>query len=155
MNQNSLVLKRKQLDRQLSPFRQVGIPEVPRDGWTKAIRTALRMPAEILGKRLGISQSAVHQLETSEAAETITLSSLKKLAGGLECELVYAIVPKASLEDIMQQQALRRAQALVDATSVSMELENQSISQEEQRRQIEAAARDLLVNPSTGFWSEP
>ncbi len=147
-------LKRKQLDEKLSPFRQKKVPEVPRGGWTKTIRTALRMPSEVLGKRIGITQPAVIQLEASEEAETISLSSLRKLASGLECDLVYAIVPRTSLDDIMEQQAFRRAQTIVQSVATSMELEEQGISDREQDRQIKAVTNNLLVSPSTGFWDE-
>ena len=154
MKENYLELKRKQIDEKLSLFRGKNVPEVPRAGWAKTIRTALGKSSEVLGKRVGISQSAVIQLEASEEADTISLSSLRKLASGLECDLVYALVPRTSLNDIMEQQALRRAQTLVQSTATSMELEDQGVSDEEIRRQIEAAAKKLLISPGTGFWNE-
>ncbi len=147
-------LKRRQLDEKLAVFRRDGIPEKPPEGWVKAILTALSMPAEVLAKRIGVTQPAITQFEASEAAETITLASLRKLAMGMECELVYALVPKTSLELVMQEQARRRAQSLVTSVSTSMALEDQSISKPEQERRIEKISRDLLANPSTGFWGE-
>lgn len=147
-------LKMRQLDKKLNVFRKIDKPEVPRGGWSKTIRTTLCMPSEVLGKRIGITQSAVIQLEASEEAGTISLASLRKLAGGLECDLVYAIVPKKSLNDIIEEQALRRARSLVHTVTSSMELEGQGISEEEKNRQIETAAKNLLVKPSTGFWDD-
>ncbi|MFC1628730.1 mobile mystery protein A [Gemmatimonadota bacterium] len=155
MKEDFQELKRKQLDEKLSLFRDMGVPETPRGGWAKTIRTALRMSSEALGKRIGVTQSAVIQLEASEEAETINLSSLQKLAGGLECDLVYALVPRKSLDEILKQQALRQAQSLVESTAISMELEEQGISEEEQNRQIDTIVRNLLGNPGSGFWSDP
>jgi DNA-binding XRE family transcriptional regulator len=66
MDQDFQDLKRKQIDEKLSMFRRGNTPEVPKGGWVKTIRTALGMSSDVLGRRLGISQSAVIQLEASE-----------------------------------------------------------------------------------------
>ncbi len=147
-------LKRKHLDEKMHVLHRDDVPQSPPEGWVKAIRTALNMSADTLAKRIGVTQSAVTQFEASEVAETITLSSLKKLARGLECDLVYALVPKTSLADVMKEQALRRARSMVNSVSVSMDLEDQSISGQEQERRVEKITRDLLASPSTDFWSE-
>jgi predicted DNA-binding mobile mystery protein A len=154
MDQDFQDLKRKQIDEKLSMFRRGNTPEVPKGGWVKTIRTALGMSSDVLGRRLGISQSAVIQLEASEEAGTASLVSLRKLAGGLECDLVYALVPRTSLDEIVREQALRRARTLVKSVAASMQLEDQGISGQEQNRQVEALARNLLITPSTGFWDE-
>jgi predicted DNA-binding mobile mystery protein A len=148
------VLKRKQLDEKLQILREIDLPEIPRGGWVKAIRTALAMPSEILGKRIGVSQSAVIQFEKSEEAETITLASLRKLAAGIECDLFYALVPKRSLNEIIEEQALHRARSLANTVSSSMELEAQGISEDEKNAQVKTLAKNLLNKPSTGFWDD-
>jgi hypothetical protein len=68
--------------------------------------------------------------------------------------LVYALVPRTSLDEIVREQALRRARTLVKSVAASMQLEDQGISGQEQNRQVEALARNLLITPSTGFWDE-
>jgi hypothetical protein len=68
--------------------------------------------------------------------------------------LVYALVPRTSLDEIVRKQALRRARTLVKSVAASMQLEDQGISSQEQNRQVEALARNLLSTPSTGFWDE-
>jgi predicted DNA-binding mobile mystery protein A len=147
-------LKRKQLDEKLQGLREPNIPKVPRGGWAKAIRTALAMPSEVLGRRIGISQSAVIQLQQGEEAETITLASLRKLARGLDCNLVYALIPRTSLQEMVENQALHRARSLVNTVSSSMELEQQAIPEQERERQVQALAKNLLVKPGTGFWDD-
>lgn len=147
-------LTRKQLDQKLAVLRQSTLREVPRRGWTRAIRTALGMSSDSLGKRIGITQSAVSQLESSEEAGSITLASLRRLAGGLECDLVYALVPRASLEEMLRDQAHRRAKSIVRSVSSSMELENQGISVEDQFSQIETLVKSLVAKPGPGFWDE-
>lgn len=147
-------LKRKQLDDRLEPLRTKDFREVPAGGWAKTVRTALGMPAEVLGKRIGIGQSAVSQLEASETAETITLASLKKLGEGLECDLVYALVPRTGLNEMMKRQALNRATKIVGSVSDSMALEAQAVRKEDQQLQINLMAQDFLTRPSTGLWDE-
>ena len=148
-------LTRKQLDQKFAPLQSANLREVPRGGWAKTIRRALGMTSQALGSRIGIGQSAVSQLEASEEAETITLASLRKLAQGLQCQLVYAMVPESTLDEIVRQQAHRRAKSIVESVSSSMELEDQAVSVEDQKRQIETLARSLLTKSSTGFWDEP
>ena len=148
-------LTRKQLDQRFAPLQSSNLREVPRGGWAKTIRRALGMTSQALGSRIGIGQSAVSQLEASEEAETITLASLRKLAQGLQCQLVYAMVPESTLDEIVRQQAQRRAKSIVESVSSSMELEDQGVSVEDQKRQIETLARSLLTKSSTGFWDEP
>ena len=104
-------LQRRQLDRKLGLMRESGMQVVPQGGWTKTVRNALRMSGKDLGRRIGVSQSAISQLEASEERETITLGSLRKLAEGMECDLVYAFVPKDSLDEIMRRQATLRVPA--------------------------------------------
>lgn len=147
-------LQRRQLDRKLGLLRESGMRVVPQGGWTKTVRNALGMSGKALGRRIGVSQSAISQLEASEERETITLGSLRKLAEGMECDLVYAFVPKDSLDEIMRRQATLRARSIVDSVSTSMELEDQAVSDEDQESQVETLANELLVRPGTGLWDE-
>ncbi|MEN8145252.1 MAG: mobile mystery protein A [Gemmatimonadota bacterium] len=147
-------LTRKQLNHKLEPLRRSNLSEVPRGGWSKAIRQALGMSSKALGKRIGVSQSAVSQLESSEEAETITLASLKKLAQGMHCRLVYALVPTSTLDEILLQQAQQRARSIVDSVSTSMDLEDQSVPTEDLEVQIETLTKNLLAKPGSGFWDE-
>jgi len=147
-------LTRDQLEQKLSAFRVLSDHDVPRGGWAKAIRNALGMSAAALAGRMGITQSAVSQLESSEASDGISLSSLRRLATALECTLVYALVPHSTLDAIRCEQAVKRASYLVQSVSTSMQIEDQSISEPERNRQIEALVKRLLERPDAGFWDE-
>src|ERR1700694_4268773 len=65
----------------------------PSGGWLKAVRTALGMSAKQLGQRVGGSQATIAQAELAEAQGRITLNSLRKMADGVGCDVVYAVVP--------------------------------------------------------------
>ncbi|MFN9631191.1 MAG: helix-turn-helix domain-containing protein, partial [Cyanobacteriota bacterium] len=52
-------------------------PPRPLVGWLRAIREALGMTSAALGQRLGITASGVRKLEQAEAADAITLATLR------------------------------------------------------------------------------
>jgi hypothetical protein len=50
---------------------------------------------------MNVSPQALHQLEKSEAAGTISLKQLDAAASAMECRVVYAVVPrKGSLAEL-------------------------------------------------------
>lgn len=120
-----LALQRKQLDARLRPRNVVRLIEPPKEGWIRTIRTALGMTAAQLSRRLGTSPQAVLDLERSEAADKISLASLRKAALALGCDLVVAMVPKTSLESTVLRQARQKAAQETDRIVHTMRLEAQ------------------------------
>ena len=102
MASNFTELKLRQLDATLSRWRAADLPSRPPSGWLKVIREALGMTATRQAKTLGVTTSTVTRLETSEADETISLATLRRAAEALGCELQYALVPKQSLADTLE-----------------------------------------------------
>ena len=149
MTTRLITLARHQLDRKLKGLRPLKKQARPSGGWIRAIRTSLGLSAAALGAKLGITQSSVAELEASEASETITLKSLKRAAHAMDCEVVYAIVPRSSLEDILRQHADEKARSIVDHVSHSMRLEDQEVSPRETNHEVRALAQSLLDNPRT------
>jgi predicted DNA-binding mobile mystery protein A len=117
---------RRSLDRTLSPLLKLPRRR-PQRGWVRAIRDALGMTAEQLGGRIGVTQSTIQRLETSEAADTIQLNSLRRLAEGLNCELVYALVPRDTLTSTYEAAAHSVARRELARISHSMALESQAV----------------------------
>ena len=67
-------------------------------------------------------------LESSEAEYRITLTSLRKAADALGCELVYALVPKsANIQELAEKRARSKAADNVRAVEHSMALEDQAV----------------------------
>ena len=62
-----------------------------------------------LGRRAGISQPRVAQVERAEAVGTVELATLRRLAAALGCSLSYVLAPDESLEAMVLFQALDRA----------------------------------------------
>lgn len=143
---------RRHLDARLDGFRPlVGEPR-PARGWVRAIRDALGMSGAELGSRLGVRQSTVDQLERSEANETIKLESLRRAADALDCDLVYALVPRTSLDATVQAQGRRVAARRISAVAHHMRLEDQVVDERDAGVQLNALAAELIDR--RGLWSE-
>jgi predicted DNA-binding mobile mystery protein A len=123
------------LDRILLPYRKVATRRPPK-GWIRAIRDALGMTAEQLGERLGISQPSVQRLELSEAEDTIQLKTLKRAAAALDCEVVYALVPRHSLRETYDRAARQVARRELGRISHSMALEDQAVDDEDEDERL-------------------
>src|SRR5271163_3100565 len=99
-----------QLDRRLEPYRAARKVSRPAKGWIRAIRQALGVSSGELARRLGTSRQLPLQLEKGEAEDRITLKSLRTAANALDCDLVYAFVPRAgSMQELIENRA--RAEA--------------------------------------------
>jgi predicted DNA-binding mobile mystery protein A len=124
----------------------------PAGGWLKGIRTALGMTAKQLGRRLGVSQATVSEAELAEFEGRITLRTLRKMADGMDCELVYALVPRGSLDAIVHNNANRAAQRIVGEVSQGMALEGQSTDSRSRAAQVEALRVRLIAEGSRQIW---
>ena len=154
MKSNFSELKRRQLDAALNRWRSANLPPRPPSGWIKAIRESLGMAAAHLAARLGVTTSTVTRLETSEAEDTISLGTLRRVAEALGCELHYALVPKQSLADTLESRAMSLARQQMAAVSHTMALEAQSTSRETVEVQTRALAEDLLKGSRRALWRE-
>ena len=128
MRDRNQKLARSRLDDRFRSFRPTEIFASPSRGWLRAIRDALGMKGDQLAARLGSTRQRVSQMERAETEGSITLNTLRKAAGALDCTLVYAIVPRRSLDEIVRDRA--RALALRELGHVdrTMELEDQAVS---------------------------
>lgn len=145
-------LRRRQLDRLFAgPVKLKDVPDFKR-GYIREIRDSLGLTSTQLAIRLGVSQPAVVRLENSEKQGSISLNSLKKIAEAVDCNLVYALVPKRSLEETLASQAKLAAEKLVGRVDHSMALEAQSTSKAEIQKQIDEVAGELMRNLDKRIW---
>ncbi|MGA7539425.1 MAG: mobile mystery protein A [Steroidobacteraceae bacterium] len=145
------LIKLEQLEQMLQPYRKLpGLPR-PRLGWIRAIREVLGMSSPQLARRMGIrAAQSVEDMQKDEVGGAITLQTLRKIARALDCELVYALVPRRSLQDIRHDQATNVARRLIKRVAHSMSLEDQAVSQAVERRELERRIKKLLDgNPKT------
>ncbi len=135
-------LRLKQLDRSLDSFRAARAVSRPQKGWIRAIREAIGASSGELGRILGTSRQLPLQFEKAEAEDSITLKSLRNVANALDCDLVYALVPRAgTMQELIENRARTQARKRVLGVEHSMALEDQAAGRIDEA--VEAEVRKL------------
>jgi len=137
------------LDRRLAALKPVEQYTPPRSGWIRAVRDALGMTAADLGARLGIDGASIRSYEDTETTGGIRLSSLHRAADAMDCTLVYAFIPRSSLE----QTVLRQARTVLEE---QMKRVRQTMTLEAQESDTPPSASDAelqAVIDSGRLWS--
>ena len=134
----------------LSSYAGLAKSRRPALGWLRLIRVTLGRTQRQQASRLGVSGATVHKAEQSEANERITLGQLRRLADGLDCDVVYALVPRRPLPEMVRERAREIALKEVGRVAHSMQLEGQRPPEERLRAQVERRVDELL----RGRWSD-
>lgn len=145
-------LRVHQVQRAIEPFMPMQGMLKPRGGWLRAIREALGRSVRIQAARIGISPSTLQKSEVSEADDRITLGQLRKLASGLDCELVYALVPRQPLQAMVEERADQLARAEVMSVAHTMALEDQRPSDSFLERKVADRRQELLAGSWSRLW---
>lgn len=135
---------RQRLDERLALLKPENRLTPPPKGWIRAIRDALGMTGPQFAARLKITPQSVGDIEKSEATGTIQLKTLHRAAEALDCTLVYALVPKTSLEGAVKSRARRIALKDLQRVAHTMKLENQAVGDADIEARIEAYIRDEI-----------
>lgn len=154
MHPKDRVLARRQLDKRLSPLREALNLARPPRGWIRAIREALGMTSKQLALRLGVSQPRVTKIEQAEGDGSITLNTLRRAAQAMDCQLVYAFVPRRPLQELVEERSRIRARRILDATAHSMALEDQRADADTEADQLEQLIRELAEKSGTYLWED-
>ena len=154
MRAQDRAMARKKLDKRLNILQNIDILARPPRGWVKAIREALGMTTAQLAKRMNVSQPRVPGIEKAEVSGSIKLESLERAAHALDCRLVYALVPRKPLESLVEDRARELAKKRLWATSHSMALENQRVSEADEREHLERLVQKLLSRPGSALWED-
>jgi predicted DNA-binding mobile mystery protein A len=126
----------------------------PKEGWIRTLRKALGMSSPQLAVRLGVSKSQASQMERLEVEDRITLKQLRRVADALDCDLVYALVPRKPVDDLVRDRAAVKAGQLVAKTDVQMKLEAQQLSANKLQQQINAEVERLLREMPRELWED-
>lgn len=154
MRAQERVSARKQLDKRLNALRKTDVLLRPPRGWIKAIRESLGMTTTQFGKRLGVSQSTALGFEKSEVSKGVTLETLERAARALDCRLVYALVPRGSLDSLVEDRARDLAKKQLRATSHSMALEDQRVDEADEQEHLDRLVQKLLNQPGSALWED-
>lgn len=137
MSRKNLLVVRQQLDTTLARFEPAADLAPPRKGWIRAIRNALGMSGRQLALRLGLSKQSVARMEKDEVTGALSLKTLRRVAEGMDCVLVYGLVPRESLEKMVHDRALTLVSGQMGHIKETMGFE------------------DLVDRMPSNFWDEP
>jgi len=137
----------RQLDAVLSEGKAFPPSYAPTHGWLYAIRKAMGIPRSIVAKRLGISGPAVQQIEKREEERSITLANLQNAAEALNCQFMYAIVPKKPIAQMLHEAAEQAAKKMMEEVGQTMKLEDQAIAISPWWDSYEDLVEELEKNP--------
>ena len=85
------------------------------------------MSSASLAARRNVSRQAIAALERSERAGTVRLETLQRAASAMDCRLVYALVPRTTLQGTVETQAGRIVDAWAVSVAHTMALEGQAV----------------------------
>ena len=143
---------RSVLDGRLQALKPEERFKAPPKGWIRALRDALGMSSAQLGRRLGKVSQSVDDWEKAEANGSIQLKTLRQAAEALGCSLVYALVPKTSLDEFLHSHARKIAMRDLKRVAHTMKLEAQGADDDEWEARIDAYIRDKLRGRD--IWNE-
>ena len=144
----------KHLDRKLSKLGPKEVFTRPARGWLRAVREALGMTAAQLAHRLKTSQPAVGYMEKAEQRGAISLETLERAARAMNCKLVYTLVPDESFEEIVREQARKKAQAQLERINHTMRLEDQAVSAKALKTEHARLVDELMRGNLHRLWDE-
>jgi predicted DNA-binding mobile mystery protein A len=153
MGPDQTKLARKNLDRRLSDVASDAMA-MPPHGWVKAIREALGMSAQKLADRLDVSRPRGAMIEKAERTGATSLKTLRETAEAMDCVLVYAIVPRTSLDQIIRDQAAKKADAELERLHHTMRLENQAMATRDLSDERERLIQEILAGSPRRLWDE-
>jgi hypothetical protein len=103
---------RRRLETEILPFEAVRLKANSIDGWIRSVRQATGFPTGEMGVRLRVDKREIFRLEVAEKYGRIDLGRLRQLGGALDCELVYAFVPREStFEELAERERAAKKRA--------------------------------------------
>ena len=119
----------------------------------KQIRLALGMTQQQLAERSGLAQSVIAGIEAGKR-ESMTLPTIQKLAGGLNCQFAPQLILTKDVETLREEQSAHVAQKIISITSGSAAIEMQLPSQATIQKQTDDLKQDLLTRHSSSLWQK-
>jgi len=110
------------------------------------------MSLETLASRLGISFQSAQKLEKAELRDAVTIGKLRQAAHALDCDLVYALVPREPLEQHVRNAALAAARKEAAAVANTMALENQGLDEDSLDDLAMRLAVEMIARRDQAIW---
>jgi predicted DNA-binding mobile mystery protein A len=103
---------------------------------------------------MGVTRARVAQAEKAERDGGITLKSMQATAEAMGCRFVYAIVPPVSAENVIMEQARKKALATIATASGHMALENQTVRDSGTQQEVARLTNELIYEMPPDFWDD-
>lgn len=112
------------------------------------------MSSQQLARRASVrSSQSIDDWEKAEVNDSIQLKTLRRAAEAMDCILIYALVPKTSLEDAVRSRARKIATRDLGRVAHTMRLEDQGTDDNDSEAQIDEYIRNNLKDRD--IWNEP
>ena len=79
----------------------------------------------------------------------LKLSTMKKASEAINCEFVYYFKPRTTFQNLVDEQAQKKAAEVLKTVNVNMALENQEIAEDEA---VKDFASDLIITKIKQIW---
>ncbi|MGD8583065.1 MAG: helix-turn-helix domain-containing protein [Gammaproteobacteria bacterium] len=79
---------------QLAGIEQLRLQPGLKQDWIRSVRTQRNMQGKELAKKMKVSPARISVLEKDEQRGAVTLKMMQKAAAALDCNFVYALVPR-------------------------------------------------------------
>lgn len=119
----------------------------------RMIRNALGMTQKQLAQKVRAEQHGIAQMEAKDNRD-FHVSTLKRIAEGLNCELVVRLVPKENIEGLLERKSRERAQKLISISTANAALESQAPNADLIKDQIEEMKNTILDKHRSTLWNE-
>ena len=117
------------------------------------VREALGMTQQQLAERCQLHQSVVAEIEGGKRKD-LCLSTIKKLATGLNCQSLIQIVPQKEISQILDERSTDMAQKIIGMSSGSAAIEMQRPNQNLINEQVSEIKKDFLDKHKSVLWQE-
>jgi len=104
-----------------------------------------------LARRVGVTREAVSKWEAREPLGNITVSTLRRAAEVLECDLLVTLIPREGLQRTVESQAVQRATEERNRIVHTMRLENQDAGVDDALTP-DVSVGDWLTRRSKEIW---
>jgi len=136
-----------------SAAQQMAITQPP-EGWLRTVRRALGMSGAQLARKMGLTRSQISQSEKNELSGAISLKTLQAMAEAMNCRVVYALVPNGTTEQLVAEQAQKKAAQLVRQAHIHMALESQALNPEQLRIEEQRIKYELIRVMPNDLWND-
>ena len=117
----------------------------------EARRRDLGLSQSVLAERSGVSLPTVHRILASHA-KTASVDNILAIAQVLGMDL--EAVPRIGTQEILEQQATKKAEQLVGMVQGTSSLEGQAVSGKQIGQMIKKTVQELLAGSRRRLWAE-